>query len=382
MALVHADPSIQGGAFAAPRRWNTPPPDQRTDAWATTSPYEDYYSVHDEAAVSDMERQLTQLYVAEMAEQRLAANWRPRAPQPWELMTSAPEPWQQMQPIAAPPPLRKREKEKAGWNLSTHAKSCSFSSRVADADTADRQRKEAFKLRKEPPMRAREEQQYRQREYDNKLARPAPDRGERQTHKPRRQRRHSDPNVKVPAPRTHDQQAASLARRQRDKAEAKGDAQARRFRQWEQRAGEGRGLAGREMVGEWRTIRSKEERLRAVADATGAEIALEHGLPGAFGGYDHHCLNDAGATHALREKLAREKSRALELSAQIWEERAREHELEKALEHQLHVQVGRQESNGWGLPSGECRSGMQTGYAVPSYGYSAAAAGTYGGAWG
>ena len=361
-------PAVKGGAFAPPRRWNTP--GGRTDAWVAASPYEDYYSVHDEAAVADMERQLTQLRVGELAENRRAANWRPRAPQPWEVLTSAPEPWQQMKPIAAPPPMRKREK--AGWNLSTHSKSCSFTSRVADADTADRLRKEAFKLRKEPPMLAREELTYRQREYDHKLAHPAPDRGVRQTHKPqRRQRRHSDPSIKIAAPRTHDQQAAALARRQREKAESKGDAQARRFRQWEQRAGEGRGLAGREMVGEWRTIRSKEERLRAVADAAGAEAALEHGLPGAFGGYSYHCLSDSAAMHVLREKLAREKNRALELSAQLWEERAREHELERALEHHHMQQVGRQENNGWGVPS--C-----PGYAIQSYGYPAA----YGGGWG
>ena len=107
-------------------------------------------------------------------------------------------------------------------------------------------------------------------------------------------------------------------------------------------------MAGRDAVGGWRTIRSKEERLRALEDATGAEAALEHGLHGAFGGYEHHCLNDAEAIHMLRDKLARERTRALELEAQLWEERQREWELEKSIEHCVRSAFERVANNGWG----------------------------------
>ena len=109
-------------------------------------------------------------------------------------------------------------------------------------------------------------------------------------------------------------------------------------------------MAGRAAASDWRTTRSREERLRAVEDARGAEVALEHGLHGAFGGYEYHCLNDAEAVHLLREKLARERTRALELEAQLWEERQREWELEKAIEHSVHSAYDRVANNGWVLP--------------------------------
>ena len=339
-------------SFAAPRPWRMPGPGVRTDSWVTlgvdapdlAAQPQGHYSIADAAAVADMERQLHALRVEELATQRRAQSWRPRTPHPADVLTSAPEPWRELAAPQAPPPLRRREKQ--GWNLSTHTRSKSFPSQVADADTTDRLRKEQFQLRREPPLLAREELRYRQQDRDHVLSRPVPNRGARHTRAPRRQRRWSDPQIKVFPATMHDAQhaaatAATVDRRQRGRA-------ATQARDWEQRAGEGRGLAGREMLGEWRTVRSKEERLRAVADAAGAAAALEHGLHGAFGGYEHHCLNDAGAMHMLREKLAREKTRALELEAQLWEERHREWELEKALEHSVHAACQRVHNGGWG----------------------------------
>lgn len=225
-------------------------------------------------------------------------------------------------------------------------------SQVAAADVVDQNRKEAFKLRCADTSSAGSLIYGHQRDHDNRLSRPKPNRGVRHTRMPpRRQRRWSDPQIKISPARINDAHHKTVhEHRKQSQAEVRIKAQARRFRKWEQQAGEGRGMTGRDAVGEWRPIRSKEERLRALEDATGAEVALEHGLHGAFGGYEFHCLTDAEAMHLLRNKLARERTRALELEAQLWEERQREWELEKAIEHSVHSAYERVANNGWGTP--------------------------------
>lgn len=317
-------------AFAAPRR--TPEPGQLTDAWV---PNEADFSAADAAAILDMERALHHLRVAELNPQ--ARFWHQKPLESTDTFGPAMDaPWG-LRPSVAPPPVR-RHRQAPEWNTSIHTRSRSFASQAAAADVADRLRKESFKQ-----LRTHDHQ----RDHAHRLSCPNPNRAARHTRIPRRQRRWSDPQIKVFTPRINDAHRRTLdAQRKQSEAQVRIAAQANRFRQWEQHAGEGRGMAGREAVSDWRAIRSKEERLRALADATGAAAALEHGLHGAFGGYQHHCLNDAEAMHMLREKLIRERTRALELEAQLWEERQREWELEKAIEHSLHSAYTN--GNGWG----------------------------------
>ena len=87
------------------------------------------------------------------------------------------------------------------------------------------------------------------------------------------------------------------------------------------------------------------------ADLAGRERALEHGLNGAFGGYEWNCLKDATAVKMLRDNIDREKTRALELEAQLWEERDRERELQRALDWNLSLATRRRENSGlgWGV---------------------------------
>ena len=320
-------------AFAAPRRWRKPEPRQLTDdAWV---PHDADFSAADAAAILDMERSLHHLRVAELNPQARFGHQKPlkttgtfgAAPhQPWDLCPSV------------APPLVRRHRQKPEWNSSIHTRSRSVASQAAGANVADRLRKESFML-----LRTYDHQ----RDHAHRLSRPKTNRDARHTRVPRRQRRWSDPQIKISTLMINDAHRRTLdIQRKQSRAEARIAAQANRFRQWEQHAGEGRGMAGREPVDDWRAIRSKSERLRALADATGAAAALEHGLHGAFGGYQHHCLNDAEAMHMLREKLARERTRALELEAQLWEERQREWELEKAIEFSLHSAY----TNAWGIP--------------------------------
>lgn len=352
-------------AFAAPRRWRTPGPGQPTDAWVLERlPHDDYFNAVDAAAVADMERQVAALRLEELASARRdlrLAHSRPvhsatmygnpphsSPTHQWPLQSAGGR--HNMQPFEAPP---SRSRRRPGWNSSTHMHSFSFPSQVAAADVTDRLRKESFKMGLS--LSAFDALNSHQREQDHRLSRPKHDWGARHTRVPRKRRRWSDPQIKIYPPTIDDAHYRSwIAQQDQNGAPPRSAAQVRRFREWEQRVGEGRGLAGRQALGDWRTIRGKEERLRALQDATGAEAALEHGLHGAFGGYEHHCLNDAEAMHMLREKLARERTRALELEAQLWEERQREWELEKAIEHSVHAAYEKTANGGWGIPGYPC----------------------------
>ena len=313
-----------------------------------------HFSVQDAAVLADVQRQLHMLRVDELANQRRAAEWRP-PPQPaWGALTSAPEPWRQYEETKPPPPPPPpRQRQQPAWNRSTHTRSKSFASRVAQADTEDRQRKVAFKLRREAPLLPQEELLSRQRSIDAHLAQPTRSAARKPVRKPvRRQRRWSDPQIKITAPRMHDRHGETLAAEQtRRRAAVRERGEGERFRRWEQDAGEGRGTAGRETGGSWRLIRSREERAAVRADLAGRERALEHGLNGAFGGYEWSCLKDATAVKMLRDNIDREKTRALELEAQLWEERDRERELQRALDWNLSLATRRRENSGlgWGV---------------------------------